>query len=245
MPDMGQLRFIAIITSIILLIIAAIGALGLAQDLSYQTVTGNELIHLWDEAKLDSLLLLYRPFAVSNPEHPVTQFLKAALEKDGNIAVQGYLAVVQQNGNSEVIPRAMKRLSNYYQTVGNLSEAIRWERRLEVEYPDFLTPPTASTASIPTIPEFDNEFASNEGTDYYTLQLGAFQNLENAQRLLEKAQTAGLLGQIQEQHFRGQALFLVWVGKFTTSKEADDKGKQLVSEQQMEYKVVKYQPENN
>jgi hypothetical protein len=232
MPNMGQLRFVTALLATFLLISTVKCNVGQAQNHPEPTISENELIRWWDEAKLDSLLLLYRPFAAANPENPVTIFLKAALESDGNIAAQGYLALVQQGGNADVIPRAMKRLSNYYQTTGNLTEAIRWERRLEVEYPDFLTPPTKVSVS-------------DISADYYTLQLGAFQNLENAHKLLEKAQITGLQSRINEQRQRGKTIYLVWAGKFTTSKEADETGKHLVLDHHLEYKVIKHQPEND
>jgi hypothetical protein len=247
MPDMGQLRFIVKLAWIILLNFISMSVPGLAQELPDQTVTGNELIRLWDEAKLDSLLLLYRPFAATYPEHPATLFIKSALEKDGNMAVQGYLAVIRQGGDAEVIPRAIKRLSNYYQTVGNLNEAIYWERRLETEYPEFLTPQTPSAMTEPNSTELepDDGVTPNERTDCYMLQLGAFQNQENAQKLLEKVQGIGLPGQIHERPHHGKILYLVWAGRFESSEEASETGKHLQLEYQMEYKVIKYHPENH
>jgi len=51
---------------------------------------------------------------------------------------------------------------------------------------------------------------------YYAIQVGAFKNRENAERLKEKFLKDGYVVQIV-----GKKLYKVWVGKFDSREEAD------------------------
>ncbi len=183
-----------------------------------------ELIRLWDEAKLDSLLVMFRPYAAVNPEHPITKFLDATLEQDGHIAAQGYKDLIDA-GYPIITPRAMLRLSQYYQAIGDSSEASRLAQRLESEYTDFRKPVYQAQLS--------------RNIEYpYTLQLGAFQHLENAQKLTEKIADCGISGQIHRKFINGRTLHLVWAGEYSTQKAADQAGQRLAINYQLDYIVI-------
>ena len=223
---MGQLRNITIVSKeciILFLFVFCVVIVCYADPSS--SISENELIRLWDEAKTDSLLLVYRPFAASNPAHPVTKFLEAALERDGQKAAQEYEAIIEQSDHAKVIPRAMLRLAQYYHAVNNQIAATNWERRLEMEYPDYQLPKYQPVSSRETVQP-------------YALQLGAYQYIENAQDMVEKASKYGLSSQIVRKHIRGRLLYLVWAGQFATKNAAEETGQQLKSEHLMDYHVI-------
>jgi hypothetical protein len=232
MPVMGQLRFIISIPPIFFLLLFFICAQVPAQNQSETPVSGRELIRLWDAAKLDSLQLLFHPFADANPDHPVTKFLKAAQETDGKLAAQEYLEVIEKGGDSEVVPRAMTRLTQYNLAIGNFIEAIRWSRRLEMEFPDFQ-------------PDAVNSPASDEKSTCYTLQLGVFRSMENARKLSARAKQYNITSQIHRTFDHGHPLFLVCTSKFTSKPEANEAGKHISNEHKLDYEVVKCFDENH
>lgn len=188
-------------------------------------ISEQELIRLWDEAKTDSLLLVYRPFAASNPKHPVTKFLEAALESDGQKAAQQFEAIVEQCNHQKIVPRAMMRLAQYYHAVNNEIAATNWKRRLEMEYPNYQRPKYQPVLTHETVQP-------------YALQLGAYQYIENAQDMVEKASKYGLSSQIVRKHIRGRLLYLVWAGQFNNKNAAEETGQRLKREHQMDYHVI-------
>ena len=228
---MGKLRSIRVLLPRLIfssLLIAGIGSVS-ADDPPNDVVSEAELIHLWDEAKIDSLLLVFSPFAASHPNHSVTLFIQAALERDGHKAARLYQKVIDRGGNDAVIPRAMVRLGQYYRTMGDHQEAYRWERRLEMEYPDFRSP--------------QYQPRMTKQIDYpYTLQLGAFEHLENAQKLSKRAEEDGLISQIHQKVINGRTLYLVWAGQFSTESEAEQMGQRLHRERQFGYRVIAINP---
>lgn len=223
---MGQLRFISIsIVVMLMVIISTTSAVDTTKPgYSALDTAERELIRLWDEAKLDSLLVVYRPYTAVNPEHPITKFLNAALEQDGHIAAQGYKDLIDA-GYPIITPRAMLRLSQYYLAIGDSSEASQLAQRLKSEYPDFRKPGYQSQLS------WNIEYP-------YTLQLGAFQHLENAQKLMEKIADYGISGQIHSKFTNGHTLYVVCSGEYATQKAADQAGQRLAINHQLDYIVT-------
>jgi len=188
-------------------------------------VTEDRLVRFWDEAKTDSLRLTYSSFAADRPDNPVALFVQAALEKDGHLAARDYQKVVDIGGNSSVVPRAMHRLTQYFRSIGNLTEASTWEERLRTEHPDFQAPLCRPV----NFQRIDCP---------YTLQLGAFEHLRNAQKLSQKAESSGLACEIQQRIVDGRTLYFVCAGQFATEDDAQSAGEKLLRPQRMTYRVV-------
>ncbi len=223
---MGQLRFISISIVVMLSVIISTTSAVDTTKPGYSALDTAErtLIRLWDEAKLDSLLVMFRPYAAVNPEHPITKFLNAALEQDGHIAAEGYKDLIDA-GYPIITPRVMLRLSQYYQVMGDSSEVSRLIQRLASEYPDFQKP------------VYQAQLFRN--IEYpYTLQLGAFQHLENAQKLTKKIADCGMSSQIHRMLVNRRTLHVVWVGEYATKKAADQAGQRLAFNHQLDYIVI-------
>lgn len=183
-----------------------------------------ELIRLWDEAKMDSLMVMFRPYATVNPEHPITKFLNATLEQDGQIAANGFIDLVDA-GYPVITPRAMLRLSQYYRSVGDSLKASKVARRLKSEYPEFC--------------KRDYQIQRSRNAEYlYTLQLGAFRNLENAQKLNDKISGCGMSSHIMRKSVNGHMLYLVWAGEYATQTAADHTGQRLANNYRLEYIII-------
>jgi hypothetical protein len=221
---MGQLRTLT--GSILWAILLMVLVLPIfAKEASSGVVSEDQLMRLWDNAKTDSLLLVFRPFVASHPSDAVTLFIQAALEKDGRKAAGGYHDVVAEGGDSPAVPRAMLRLEQYYHSTGDLQEAYQWEQRLKMDYPYFQPPQYQ--------PEMERE------SDYpFTLQLGAFGVLENAQKFSQQVEEYGLSSQIRQKIVNGRELYLVWAGQFGSETEAEKVGQRLHREKKLNYRII-------
>jgi len=224
---MGKLQSLArwFVVALIPAALLVSGRWVFGDESSRDPVTEDIIIRCWDEAKMDSVRLMYGPFAASHPNSPVTLFFQAALGKDGHIAARDYQALIEIGSDSSVVPRAMHRLTQYYRSLGDYQEASKWERRLQTNYPSFRAP------------QFQPEGFSR--FDYpYVLQLGAFEHLKNAQKLSQKAESFGLACEIQRRTVNGRTLYLVWAGQFATEDDAEQAGEQLSRTKRMTYRVI-------
>jgi cell division septation protein DedD len=232
---MGQLRLVTA-SAVAIILLSSIGqpqALVNAQPVpgTPTPISECQLIRLWDEAKMDSLLLVFRPFAAENPRHPVTSFLNAAMEKDGDKASHGYLAVVESGDNSMAVPRAMWRLSQYYRATGESAAAADWTQRLEKEFPQFKPPERPASLS--------------QSVDFpYALQLGAFRHLSNAQKFAAEVEGYGLSVQIHQKYTSPHTLYLVWAGQFATKDQAHQAGLRLKRDYGLDYTIITQNPPN-
>ena len=94
-----------------------------------------------------------------------------------------------------------------------------------MEYPDF-QPQRYQ-------PELEREF------DYpFTLQLGAFGVLENAQKFSRQVEEYGISSQIHQKIVNGRELYLIWAGQFASENEAEQMGQRLHREKQWSYRVI-------
>ena len=221
---MGQLRTLTILCLWTIWLLSAASPI-FAKSSSQDPVSENELIRLWDDAKMDSLLLIFTPFAASHPSNQVTLFIKAAMERDAHKAARGYQDMIANGGDSPAVPRAMLRLTQYYRSMGDQQEAHDWEQRLMAEYPSFRLPQYQ--------PELERKF------DYpFTLQLGAFGVLENAQKFSRQVEEYGLSSQIHRKIVNGRELYLVWAGQFSSENEAKQMGQKLHRENKYNYRII-------
>jgi len=75
-------------------------------------------------------------------------------------------------------------------------------------------------------------------TTYFTLQTGAFSSKDNALLQLEFFDQKGIHGVLSQKKFNGKTLYLVWIGKFDTQKEAIDYAKKLKNKFKVSYRIV-------
>lgn len=82
----------------------------------------------------------------------------------------------------------------------------------------------------------NEEIQNPSGT--FTLQVGAFSQINNALNLRNYLSKLGLPVEVREKHERKDTLYLVWLGSFETKREAQDFGETFKEEHGKPYRIV-------
>jgi len=82
----------------------------------------------------------------------------------------------------------------------------------------------------------NKEIQNPSGT--FTLQVGAFNQINNALNLRNYLSKLGLPVEVREKHERKDTLYLVWLGSFETKREAQDFGETFKEEHGKPYRIV-------
>ncbi|NOY78180.1 MAG: hypothetical protein GXO76_09975 [Calditrichaeota bacterium] len=77
-------------------------------------------------------------------------------------------------------------------------------------------------------------------TAYFTVQTGAFSSKDNATLQLQFFEQKGIHGVLSQKTVNGKTLYLVWIGKFTTQKDATAYGKKLQKKFKVSYRIVEH-----
>ena len=173
---------------------------------------------------------------LNSPNDPSVIFLDAVLTKDGDDALKKYSIILEKYPNCKYADAAIYRMFSYYYSLGYYKKAELYLNRLKKDFPES---PYIKTADR-KIPEIDEpapqsknipqqEIATNtpqkpvpvvETKNYnFTIQAGAFMNVENAKRLSEKLAKENLYTEITTKEIGGSILNVVTAGRFYTEEE--------------------------
>ncbi len=170
-------------------------------------------------AELPSLMTNYQ-------NNPGVMYLQGVLTTDGAEAAKIYQSIVDNFPKSEWGDDALYKLYQYYYSIGLYKTADQKLQQLKEEYPfsAYATEQPASheQKSIPkekpiTLKQKNTvqKFATG-----FTVQVGAFSTLPNANELKEKFEKEGYSANIFTIVSNGKKMHKVWVGEFQTYDEA-------------------------
>ncbi len=172
--------------------------------------------------------------------NPGVLYLQAVLTTDGTEAAKMYQNIVDNFPRSEWADDALYRLYQYYYSIGLYKTAEQKLQQLRQDYPFSAyaveTPPltdniadikqSAAVKESVKQPVKERETAVSEairqkyeGTGF-TVQIGAFSTLQNAELLKTKFEQEGYTCNIFTMMSNGKKLHKVWVGEYSTYKEA-------------------------
>lgn len=173
---------------------------------------------------------LLQQFKTKNPNDPSIVFLDAVLTKDGAEALKKYSAVLEKHPGSKYADASLYRIFSYYYSLGFYKKAETYLSRLKK---DFHESPYIKAAdrkipdvddSVDTSEPLQNKPApveKHEPENYnFTIQAGAFLNVDNANKLIEKLKAENFSTEITTREVGGSILNIVNVGKFMTNDEA-------------------------
>ncbi len=171
------------------------------------------------KAELSTLMTNYQ-------NHPGVLFLQAVLTTDGTEAVKIYQSIVDNFPKSEWADDALYKLYQYYYSIGLYKTADQKFDQLKRDYPfsayasDEKQPKDrkASTQDQPSVikkPASVEKYAA-----LFTVQVGAFSTLQNAEELRTRFEREGYVSNIFTIVKNGKKLHKVWVGEFQTQDEA-------------------------
>jgi tetratricopeptide (TPR) repeat protein len=169
------------------------------------------------ESELQSLKM-------KNPNDPSVIFLDAVITSNGEEAQKKYSAVFEKYPKSKYADAALYRIFSYYYSLGFYKKAESYLNKLKSSYPNS---PYIKTADR-NIPDEEEQIAlikpeqKSESfvTQFkFTIQAGAFLNLENAMKLIDQIKSDGYFAEITTKEIGGSILNIVNVGQFISEDE--------------------------
>ena len=162
------------------------------------------------------------------PIDPSVMFLDGVLKENGQEAILIYQNIVDNYPESKYADAALYRIYSYYYALGLYDTAREKLKQLKVSYPDSPYIQVADQnlsllgkADVEgTKPKVEESKQKTEENYKYTIQAGAFTNLENAQNLMDEFQTAGIYTTLADKVVGGTTFHVVYAGKFEKMEDA-------------------------
>ncbi len=162
-----------------------------------------------------------------NPESPSVMFLEGVITEDGQEAITIYQKIIDKYPRSKYADASVYRVFSYFYALGFYESAERMRRKLNNDYPDS---PYRKLADANKIPGTDAKNETNTivsqpevKAEYrFTIQAGAFSNPANAANLNNDLIKTGYQTEIKEKNVGGTLFQVVYVGKFSSRKDAED-----------------------
>ena len=163
------------------------------------------------------------------PEDPSVMFLDGVLKENGQEAIVIYQNIVDNYPKSKYADASLYRIFSYYYALGLYDTAREKLKQLKSSYPDSpyiqvadqnlslleksddeeTKPKTQETKNIP------------EENFKWTIQAGAFTNLENAKNLMSEFEENGIYTEMAEKVVGGTTFHVVYAGKFVKIEDAE------------------------
>ena len=183
-----------------------------------------------ENGNIKSAETFLRDLKVKNANDPSVIFLDAVLTKDGEEALKKYSTVLEKYPNSKYADAVLYRIFSYYYSLGYYKKAETYLDRLKKDFPE--SPYIKTTVrKIPDIEEQPSQpivttskpvqpVKTEIKTYNYTIQAGAFLNVDNAKKLCDQLNKENYFTEITTKDIGGSILNVVNVGRFTTEEES-------------------------
>lgn len=179
------------------------------------------------------------------PGNPSVMFLEAVLKTDGEQAIQLYKTIYEKYPKSAFADASLYRMFSYYYAAGYYKKAEEHLTRLKKEYPgspyiqaadrtipeELAEEQPAAAPPKQIVKQEPVKAGPEEGV--FTVQAGAFLNIQNAQSLKKNLEADGFAADITTKEVGGTMLNVVTAGKFGSEKKADS----LLLHLEKKYKV--------
>jgi cell division septation protein DedD len=164
-----------------------------------------------------------------NGSAPSVMFLDAVLKENGQEAVAIYQDIVDNHPKSKYADAALYRIFSYYYALGLYETAQEKLKQLKESYP---TSPYINVADqnlsalekseVKETETVVGETKSKVEENYkFTIQAGAFTNLDNANKLIGEFESAGIFTRLGEKAVGGTTFHVVYAGKFEKYEDAE------------------------
>ena len=227
-----RIRDIAFLTFIV--------AVPLAAQTSQSEPDIRRRLEMIERGQADAVSAELPQLMTSYQNNPGVMYLQGVLTPDGTDAAKIYQNIVDNFPKDEWSDDALYRLYQYYASVGLYKTAEQKLAQLKLEYPfsayaaespaPFVArpqPKNPPAANVPVIePEREQAPPMTSPTPVpkysasFTVQVGAFSTLANAEELKRKFEKEGYSSNIFTITRNTQKLHKVWVGEFQSMDEA-------------------------
>ena len=163
------------------------------------------------------------------PVDPSVMFLDGVLKENGQEAIVIYQDIVDNHPKSKYADAALYRIFSYYYALGLYETAQEKLKQLKSSYP---TSPYIQVADQnlslleksdvqETVTQTEETKPKTEENYKFTIQAGAFTNLENANKLVGEFEASGIYTQLTEKIVAGATFHVVYAGKFEKYEDAE------------------------
>jgi len=164
-----------------------------------------------------------------NPADPSVMFLDAVLKENGQEAVVIYQDIVDNYPKSKYADAALYRIFSYYYALGLYETAQEKLKQLKTAYP---TSPYINVAdqNLSALKKTEVKEPETKVEDIkpkveenykFTIQAGAFTNLDNAKKLISEFESAGIYSNLGQKIVGGTTFHVVYAGKFENYEDAE------------------------
>jgi tetratricopeptide (TPR) repeat protein len=163
------------------------------------------------------------------PNDPSVMFLDGVLKENGQEAIVIYQNIVDNYPKSKYADASLYRIFSYYYALGLYDTAREKLKQLKSDYPDSPYIQVADqnlsllekTDVEVTKPKTEEPISVPEENYKFTIQAGAFTNLDNAKKLMGEFEQAGIYTQLAEKVVGGTTFHVVYAGKFERYEDAE------------------------
>lgn len=165
-----------------------------------------------------------------NPNDPSVMFLDAVLKENGQEAVVIYQDIVDNYPKSKYADAALYRIFSYFYALGLYETAQEKLQQLKSEYPKSPYIQVAEQ-NLTELEKMDKKEAEQKveevkpavDEDYkFTIQAGAFTNPDNAKKLFNEFEAAGIFCSMDQKIVGGTTFHVVYAGKFVSYDDAEN-----------------------
>ena len=163
------------------------------------------------------------------PNDPSVMFLDGVLKENGQEAIVIYQNIVDNYPKSKYADASLYRIFSYYYALGLYDTAREKLKQLKSGYPD--SPYIQVAAQNLSLLEKSDEVETKpkteapktvSGENYkWTIQAGAFTNLENANNLMSEFEENGIYTEMIDKVVGGTTFHVVYAGKFVKLEDAE------------------------
>jgi tetratricopeptide (TPR) repeat protein len=165
-----------------------------------------------------------------NPNDPSVMFLDGILTENGQEAIVIYQNIVDNYPKSKYADAALYRVFSYYYALGLYDTAKEKLKLLAENYPNSPYIKVAEqNLELKEQSEVDNKeeeipenVMKSEENYKFTVQAGAFTNLENAKNLNQQFAESGIFSQLVDKTVAGTTFHVVYAGKFEKYEDAEN-----------------------
>lgn len=188
-------------------------------------------LHQIESGNISNAAAILLNLKSKNAGDPSIIFLDAMLTKDGDEALRKYSTVLEKYPDSKYADASLYRIFSYYYSLGYYKKAESYLNRLKKDSPESpyiktadrkipdIEEPSAQTVSEPQIQQPAQQ-KKIEAKEYnFTIQAGAFLNVENAKKLSDQLKKENYFTEITTKEVGGSILNVVNVGRFSTEEE--------------------------
>lgn len=169
------------------------------------------------------------------PNHPGVLYLQGLLAAEGAEAVRIYQSIVDNHPMSEWADDALHKIYQFYYALGLYRTAELKMNQLKKEYPSSRYASGGSGVSTKDLPEEEAAPAPEPATQsgvkaaqgQFTLQVGAYSTMENAEKQKLFFEDLGYPVEVTKKVRDGRSLFVVNIGSYATYDDAKARGTEI------------------